>query len=100
MADPNTTTNQSYKKQLLRKIEIAYYLDTMDDQEKADYELQSQKLRTELKQWENEWAKTSGGKKPSREDIKQNRDIGVYLDDSMQCFLSLTEIASQEIQRI
>lgn len=59
----------------------------MDDQEKADYELQSQKLRTELKQWENEWAKTSGGKKPSREDIKQNRDIGVYLDTQRNTLL-------------
>ncbi|KAK4218399.1 putative dna replication regulator sld2 protein [Rhypophila decipiens] len=47
----------------------------MKDDDRSTYELRCNKLRAELKQWENEWAKTSGGKKPSREDIKQNSEI-------------------------
>ncbi|KAM7204626.1 putative dna replication regulator sld2 protein [Rhypophila sp. PSN 637] len=47
----------------------------MKDDDRSTYELRCNKLRAELKQWENDWAKTSGGKKPSREDIKQNREI-------------------------
>ncbi|KAM7220667.1 putative dna replication regulator sld2 protein [Rhypophila decipiens] len=47
----------------------------MKDDDRSTYELRCNKLRAELKQWENEWAKTSGGKKPSREDIKQNPEI-------------------------
>ncbi|KAK3317863.1 DNA replication/checkpoint protein [Cercophora scortea] len=47
----------------------------MDDQDKADYESQSLQLRADLKKWENEWATAHGGKKPARDDIKQNADI-------------------------
>ncbi|KAK2770799.1 DNA replication regulator sld2 [Colletotrichum kahawae] len=47
----------------------------MDDQTKADYESQSQKLRAELKSWETLWAKSHDGKKPGRDDIKRNADI-------------------------
>jgi hypothetical protein len=49
----------------------------MDDAIRAEYEAQSQALRTELKQWESSWAKTNDGKKPSRDDIKQHPDIGM-----------------------
>lgn len=49
----------------------------MDQDERASYESQSQRLRAELKIWENKFAKTSNGKKPSRDDIKQNPDIGM-----------------------
>lgn len=49
----------------------------MDDQTKADYESQSQKLRAELKSWETWWAKSHDGKKPGRDDIKRNADIGM-----------------------
>jgi DNA replication regulator SLD2 len=48
----------------------------MDDQQKAEFESQSQILRVELKTWENEWAKNHGGNKPARENIKQNPGIG------------------------
>jgi len=48
----------------------------MDDQTKAKYESQSQQLRADLKKWENDFAKTHDGKKPAREDIKKNPDIG------------------------
>lgn len=48
----------------------------MDAKERADFEAQSQALRTELKKWESEWAKAHAGKKPGREDIKANDDIG------------------------
>ncbi|GKT48469.1 DNA replication regulator SLD2 [Colletotrichum spaethianum] len=47
----------------------------MDDQTRADYESQSQKLRAELKSWETSWAKSHDGKKPGRDDIKRNADI-------------------------
>lgn len=49
----------------------------MDTQTRAKYESQSQDLRADLKTWENDWAKTNRGKKPSRDDIKQNPDIGM-----------------------
>ncbi|KAB5533650.1 DNA replication regulator SLD2 [Coniochaeta sp. 2T2.1] len=48
----------------------------MDDTTRAEYESKSQALRAELKQWETSWAKTHDGKKPSRDDIKNNPDIG------------------------
>ncbi|KAK0725430.1 DNA replication/checkpoint protein [Lasiosphaeris hirsuta] len=47
----------------------------MDKQAKAKYETQSQELRVQLKIWENDWAKSHNGKKPGRDDIKQNPDI-------------------------
>lgn len=50
----------------------------MDTQTRAKYESQSQDLRADLKTWENNWAKTNRGKKPSRDDIKQNPDIGMH----------------------
>lgn len=49
---------------------------TMDDQARAAYESQCLKLRAELKKWESDWAATHGGTKPTRDDIKQNPDIG------------------------
>lgn len=47
----------------------------MDDTTRRDYESRSQTIRAELKQWETSWARTHEGKKPSRDDIKQNPDI-------------------------
>ncbi|KAK3990879.1 putative DNA replication regulator sld-2 [Cladorrhinum sp. PSN332] len=47
----------------------------MDDQTKAEYESQSLQVRAELKKWETDWADSHNGKKPSRNDIKQNPDI-------------------------
>jgi DNA replication regulator SLD2 len=49
----------------------------MDTQTRAKYESQSQDLRADLKTWENDWAKSNRGKKPGRDDIKQNPDIGM-----------------------
>ncbi|KAJ4409686.1 Dynein regulatory complex subunit 4 [Neurospora sp. IMI 360204] len=49
----------------------------MDEQRKSEYESQSLQLRAELKQFEGEWAQKHDGKKPSREAIKQNPDIGI-----------------------
>jgi hypothetical protein len=54
-----------------------YGLDNMDSETKAKYDGQSQELRTELKTWEGNWAKAHG-KKPGKEDIKQNPDIGIF----------------------
>ncbi|KAK3384988.1 DNA replication/checkpoint protein [Podospora didyma] len=47
----------------------------MDDKDRASYERLSQDLRAELKKWENDWASARGGRKPGRDDIKQNADI-------------------------
>ena len=52
---------------------------TMDDQTKTEYEAKCQGLRVELKTWESSWAKDNGGKKPGREDIKRNPDIGMFI---------------------
>ncbi|KAJ9148667.1 DNA replication/checkpoint protein [Pleurostoma richardsiae] len=46
-----------------------------DPAESNSREAEAQHLRSELKQWENAWAKEHAGKKPSREDIKQNPEI-------------------------
>lgn len=53
---------------------------TMEEQERTQYETQSQALRADLKRWENTWAKEHGGKKPARNDIKQNAEIGTFFD--------------------
>ncbi|KAI0397539.1 hypothetical protein F5Y17DRAFT_347719 [Xylariaceae sp. FL0594] len=48
----------------------------MDDPAtRAYYEAKSTRLRAELKQFEADWASRNGGKKPSRQDIKQNPSI-------------------------
>ncbi|KAL6870437.1 DNA replication/checkpoint protein [Trichoderma novae-zelandiae] len=44
----------------------------MDGNLKKEYESKAQKVRTDLKQWEADWAETHGGKKPGRDDIKNN----------------------------
>lgn len=49
----------------------------MDEQRKAEYESQSLQLRLELKQWEADYAQNHDGKKPPREVIKQNPNIGM-----------------------
>ncbi|EAQ83222.1 hypothetical protein CHGG_09626 [Chaetomium globosum CBS 148.51] len=48
----------------------------MDGQDREVYEAQSLQLRADLKQWEGDWAVAHAGKKPGRDDIKQNPDIG------------------------
>ncbi|RYO94576.1 hypothetical protein DL766_001940 [Monosporascus sp. MC13-8B] len=47
----------------------------MDENERRHYEATAQELRTELKRFEGNWAKQNDGRKPGREDIKQNPDI-------------------------
>lgn len=39
----------------------------------------SNKLRLELKQWENAFAAANGGRKAGREDIKQHPEIGTKI---------------------
>ncbi|EGR49165.1 uncharacterized protein TRIREDRAFT_121639 [Trichoderma reesei QM6a] len=53
----------------------------MDENLKKEYEAKAQKVRTDLKQWEAEWAKTHDGKKPGREDIKNNPVIAQKYKD-------------------
>ncbi|KAK1251585.1 hypothetical protein MKX07_007064 [Trichoderma sp. CBMAI-0711] len=53
----------------------------MDEHLKKEYEAKAQKVRTDLKQWEAEWAKTHDGKKPGREDIKNNPVIAQKYKD-------------------
>ena len=49
---------------------------TMDDQARVAYEEESLQLRAELKAWEGEWGTAHDGRKPGRDDIKQNSHIG------------------------
>lgn len=46
-------------------------------------------LKSELKEWEREFAEVNDGKKPSREDIKRNPDIGTkaFFDPYYSLFL-------------
>ncbi|KAG6017259.1 hypothetical protein E4U54_007890 [Claviceps lovelessii] len=53
----------------------------MDDATKAEYDQKSKHLRAELKRWENEWAQTHDGKKPGRQDIKDNAEIAIKYKD-------------------
>ncbi|KAI0433135.1 DNA replication/checkpoint protein [Xylaria sp. FL1042] len=47
----------------------------MDTDARQRYEAKSAQLRAELKQFEADWASRNGGKKPGRQDIKQNPSI-------------------------
>ncbi|KAI1273551.1 DNA replication/checkpoint protein [Xylaria sp. FL0933] len=47
----------------------------MDEDARRRYEAKSAQLRAELKQFEADWASRNGGKKPGRQDIKQNPSI-------------------------
>lgn len=49
----------------------------MDETERQKYEDSCAQLRVELKRFEGDWAKEHGGKKPGRDDIKSNPDIGM-----------------------
>ncbi|KAI1424191.1 DNA replication/checkpoint protein [Xylaria sp. FL1777] len=48
---------------------------SMDEEARRRYEAKSSQLRAELKQFEADWASRNGGKKPGRQDIKQNPGI-------------------------
>ena len=48
----------------------------MQDETRKNYEAKAQDLRAQLKLFEGDWAKNNGGKKPDRNAIKQNPDIG------------------------
>jgi DNA replication regulator SLD2 len=48
----------------------------MEAEERESLTVESNTLRQELKNWEREFAAANGGKKASREDIKQNQSIG------------------------
>lgn len=50
----------------------------MEDAEREKISQQSIALRQELKAWENQFAAANNGKKPSREDIKKNPEIGKW----------------------
>lgn len=56
----------------------------MDDKTRAEYEAKCQHLRADLKRWETSWAKENGGKKPARDDIKRNPELGMI---SLSLFL-------------
>ncbi|KAG8162496.1 hypothetical protein KVR01_008261 [Diaporthe batatas] len=50
----------------------------MDEADRQRYETQSKELRVKLKEWELEFAKSHGGAKPARDDIKANPKIASY----------------------
>ncbi|KAG5984250.1 hypothetical protein E4U55_005521 [Claviceps digitariae] len=57
----------------------------MDDATKAEYDEKSRDLRAQLKRWENDWARTHDGKKPGRQDIKDNAEIARKYKDYNKC---------------
>lgn len=50
----------------------------MEEADRQRYETQSKELRVKLKEWELEFAKSHGGAKPTRDDIKANPKIASY----------------------
>lgn len=50
----------------------------MDEADRLRYETQSKELRVKLKDWELEFAKSHGGAKPTRDDIKANPKIASF----------------------
>jgi len=48
----------------------------MNDQEREELTERSNSLRIELKSWEKIFAAANEGKKASRDDIKENSEIG------------------------
>lgn len=50
----------------------------MDEADRQRYETQSKELRVKLKDWELEFAKSHGGAKPARDDIKANPKIASF----------------------
>ncbi|KKY34435.1 putative dna replication regulator sld2 [Diaporthe ampelina] len=50
----------------------------MDEEDRQRYETQSKELRVKLKDWELEFAKSHGGAKPTRDDIKANPKIASF----------------------
>lgn len=51
----------------------------MQDDAKKEHEAKAADLKAQLKHWEADVAKRNGGKKPSRDDIKQNPEIRTCL---------------------
>lgn len=49
----------------------------MDEQKRIALKAELEAMRVQLKDWEKKFA-TDNGKKPGRDDIKQNSEIGVY----------------------
>jgi hypothetical protein len=50
----------------------------MEEADRQLYETQSKELRVKLKEWELEFAKSHGGAKPTRDDIKANPKIASF----------------------
>lgn len=61
---------------LLKALYFLHDIEIMDSQTKSEYEAKSHRLRLDLKKWETDWAQSHDGKKPGRNDIKENKDIG------------------------
>lgn len=49
----------------------------MDDRERDEVTERAQMLRVELKAWEQGFSAANGGRKASRDDIKQHPAIGI-----------------------
>lgn len=73
----------------------------MDSQTKSEYEAKCAKLRLDLKKWESDWAKAHGGKKPDRDDIKSNAEIGMHSRSScLNIILTSPPLHSPKIQAL
>jgi hypothetical protein len=51
----------------------------MKEEEREELSKRSNSLRLELKVWEKEFASANNGQKASRDDIKKNPEIGIFL---------------------
>ena len=73
----------------------------MDEATRSEYETKAKELRHDLKIWETEWAKTHG-KKPGRDDIKRNADIGKcsYFSTNSKAASILTARGSAKVQAV
>lgn len=74
------TTSQSREirrfQSTVEQLSIVNKASIMEAEERDRLTLHADTLRSELKVWEKEIAARTGGKKPSREEIKSNSSIG------------------------
>lgn len=70
-------------------------IDMSDEREELEHRFAS--LRKELKGWERLFGRANGGKRPTREDIKANPDIGMWVADDVFVTVLSNLVYSTEI---
>lgn len=82
------------------ELRDSFRLKAIMSDERKQLEEHSKLLRTELKVWEKQFGRANGGKRPARQDIKANPDIGRLLIEQLLVRVSSDSVYSVEIQRI